>query len=77
MTRLIDAEDLKKAMNKEAVNLSNGGRIFIENIYNIIDNAPTVEFNESVIQEFLNKRCMTAVANEYLISLQRGDKNVS
>ena len=25
--------------------------------------------DESVIQEVLNKRCMTAVANEYLISL--------
>lgn len=28
--------------------------------------------DESVIQEVLNKRCMTAVANEYLIRLQKG-----
>lgn len=43
----------------------------------IIDNAPTVELTEAEIQEVLNKRCMTAVANEYLIALhgkrQRGE----
>lgn len=32
-------------------------------------NAPTVELDESIIQEVLNKRCMTAVANEYLVAL--------
>lgn len=37
--------------------------------YRIIEDAPTVELDESVIQEVLNKRCMTAVANEYLIAL--------
>ena len=35
----------------------------------IIDNATPVELDESVIQEVLNKRCMTAVANEHLIEL--------
>lgn len=35
----------------------------------IIDNAPTAKLDEGVIQEVLNKRCMTAVANEYLIAL--------
>ena len=35
-----------------------------------INNAPTVELDESVIQEVLNKRCMTAVANEYLVALR-------
>ena len=34
-----------------------------------IDKAPTVELTESEVQEVLNKRCMTAVANEYLIAL--------
>lgn len=34
-----------------------------------IDNAPTVELTETEIQEVLNKRCMTAVANEFLIAL--------
>ena len=34
-----------------------------------IDNAPTVELTETEVQEVLNKRCMTAVANEYLIAL--------
>ena len=35
----------------------------------LIDNAPTVEITETEIQAVLNKRCMTAVANEYLIEL--------
>lgn len=39
-----------------------------------LDNAPTIELNESVIQEVLNKRCMTAVANEYLIALHGNSK---
>lgn len=41
---------------------------YVVPVYNI-DNAPTVELDESVIQEVLNKRCMTAVSNEYLIAL--------
>lgn len=32
-------------------------------------NAPTVELTETEIQEVLDKRCMTAVANEYLVAL--------
>ena len=32
----------------------------------LVEDAPTVELDESIIQEVLNKRCMTAVANEYL-----------
>lgn len=40
---LISREALKKVMNEEALNLSNGGRIFIENINKIIDNASAVE----------------------------------
>ena len=35
----------------------------------VIKAAPTVELTETEIQEVLNKRCMTAVANEYLIAL--------
>lgn len=34
-----------------------------------IDKAPTVELTETEVQEVLNKRCMTAVANDYLIAL--------
>lgn len=44
-------------------------KVSLKFVLNIIDNAPTVELDESVIQEVLNKRCMTAVANEYLIAL--------
>ena len=40
-----------------------------KDVIELIDNAPTVELDENVIQEILNKRCMTAVANEYLIAL--------
>lgn len=36
----------------------------------IIDNAPTVKLTETEIQEILNKRRMTAVANDFLIALQ-------
>lgn len=34
-----------------------------------INKAPTVKLDESIIQAVLNKRCMTAVTNEYLRSL--------
>lgn len=34
-----------------------------------IENAQTVELTETEVQEVLNKRCMTAVANDYLIAL--------
>lgn len=58
---LISREALKKAFyNQECWNVV---------IEHIIDNAPTIELNESIIQEVLNKRCMTAVANEYLVAL--------
>lgn len=41
--RLIDADALTEEMNKKALDLANGGMIFIETINNVIDNAPTVE----------------------------------
>jgi RNA polymerase subunit RPABC4/transcription elongation factor Spt4 len=47
----------------------NEGMFQLSRVYELIDNAPTVQLNESVIQAVLNKRCMTAVANEYLIAL--------
>lgn len=34
-----------------------------------VDNAPTVELDEGVIQEVLKKRGMTVITNEYLITL--------
>lgn len=34
-----------------------------------IENAPPIELTETEIQKVLNKRCMTAVTNEYLIGL--------
>lgn len=40
-----------------------------EIIANGIPYNPTVELTETEVQEVLNKRCMTAVANEYLITL--------
>ena len=64
--RLIDADALKVRTT-----LMFGDDTHItESIFELIDYAPTVELNESIIQEVLNKRCMTAVTNEYLIALQ-------
>ena len=62
--RLIDADALKYKNVAEV----NGILTHILTAEEI-DKTPTVEFDESVIQEVLNKRCMTAVANEYLIAL--------
>ena len=60
---LISREALKKAISE------NGYSHYYE-IFAIIDNAPTVKLTETEIQEVLNKRCMTAVNNEFLIALQ-------
>lgn len=38
-------------------------------VLDVIKEAPAVELTETEIQEILNKRCMSAVANEYLIAL--------
>lgn len=64
MTRLINADALK-FKNVADVNGILTHILTAEDI----DNAPTVELDESVIQEVLNKRCMSVVANEYLIKL--------
>ena len=62
---LIDREALKKELDEY-----NEFAVFdCEAVRDIIDNAPTVEITETEIQAVLNKRCMTAVANEYLIAL--------
>ena len=63
--RLIDADELKKAF-EDTVCIEPMPYAFVKQI---IDNAPTVQHDEIVIQEVLNKRCMTAVANEYLVAL--------
>ena len=68
---LISRSALKKAIKTECnpygkptIDYESGLKVL-----NIIEKAPTVELDESVIQAVLNKRCMTAVANEYLIAL--------
>lgn len=77
---LISREALKKEIASLVVNgesriyevMPRCGGEWIDGIasaYREIDNAPTVELDESVIQEVLNKRCMTVVTNEYLIAL--------
>ena len=65
---LISREALKKAIDDYAEKRQDT-LLWQSDIEEIIDNAPTVELDENVIQEVLNKRCMTAVANEYLIAL--------
>lgn len=61
--RIIDADELKKYKVRSEERCE-----YVVPVYNI-DNAPTVELTETEVQEVLNKRCMTAVANEYLIAL--------
>lgn len=58
----------REALKKEIENLI-GYSLSYEAILNAIDNAPTVELDEGVIQEVLKKRCMTVITNEYLIEL--------
>ena len=74
--RIIDADALINAIFDHCRSESEIKNHFFydENIIAIIFNAPTVELDESVIQEVLNKRCMTAVANEYLIALHGSSK---
>lgn len=43
---LISREALKEKLNKKALDLANGGMIFIESINHIIDNAPTVDLKD-------------------------------
>ena len=62
-------EWIEKAKNKETKIRASAVKAFIAEVIMTIDKAPTVELTESEVQEVLNKRCMTAVANEYLIAL--------
>jgi hypothetical protein len=71
--RLIDADELKKKF--KSAHIGDVPRCIFNSrdlgyINQVIDNAETVELDESVIQEVLNKKCMTAVPNEYLIALR-------
>lgn len=65
--RLIDADELKEVVFSKTDGMEDLWDT--AGVLNAINNAPTVALDESVIQEVLNKRCMTAVANEYLIAL--------
>ena len=69
-TDLISREALKETLH----NFFDGKVIdeptyILRDVFCYIDSAPTVEITETEIQEVLNKRCMTAVANEFLIAL--------
>ena len=64
---LISRSELYAAIGKRIA--ERHGYYSLRDIKDAINNAPTVELDESVIQEVLNKRCMTAVANEYLVAL--------
>lgn len=63
MSRQIDADKLKEDIFIKFGNQLPSG------LLDEINNAPTVELDESVIQEVLKPRCMTVVANEYLVAL--------
>lgn len=51
---LISREALKEEMNKKALELASGGMIFIDTINMIIDNAPTVEPNDELL-DYVNQ----------------------
>lgn len=57
----IRREALKEAFRNDVM----GGL----NWESIINKAPAAEFDEDTIQQFLKKRCMSVVTNEYLIQL--------
>lgn len=65
--RLIDADALKEAIFSKSDSMEDLWDT--AGVLNLINNNPTVDLDESIIQEVLNKRCMTAVANEYLVAL--------
>lgn len=72
--RSVDADAILEKIDKEREYLVARGQLGAEHILvkycrDFVEDAPTVELDESVIQEVLNKRCMTAVANEHLIAL--------
>ena len=70
---LISREDLKKALSDPLYcsTIKDYGEVLKYTfVMDIIDNAPTAELTETEVQEVLNKRCMTAVANDFLIALQ-------
>lgn len=73
--RLIDAnalkEDLKQYFSDGTLE-SVSAKLAFNMVLRKIDDVPTVEITETEIQEVLNKRCMTAVANEYLVALHGG-----
>lgn len=62
--RLIDADELIRRIEKSYLTKGEK-RLFSVKVRHM----PTVELDDDVIQEVLNKRCMSAVANEYLIAL--------
>ena len=77
--RLIDADKLNKVIKDKfgyssaTAYLRNMQKLspveVFKHIMRLIEEAPTVELDENIIQQVLNKRCMTAVTNEYLIAL--------
>ena len=72
--RLIDADALKEKLDEleRYIDCDENLTTWIQSdeVYKAVDNAQTVELNESVIQKVLNPRCMTVITNEYLIELQ-------
>lgn len=72
---LISREDLKKAIDhfqytdEFCVKHQIDNSISLHMLKKIINNAPTVEIDEGVIQKVLNNKCMSVVANEYLKAL--------
>ena len=71
--RLIDGYALARKIFSHSYSvpvLENENKVLSE-VLQMVHNAPTVKITETEVQAVLNKRCMTAVTNEYLIALHQ------
>ena len=62
--RLIDADELTRRIEQSYLTKGEKKLFSVK-----VRHMPTFDLDESVIQEVLNKMCMTAITNEYLIEL--------
>ena len=64
--RLIDADELKKAIKKELPQMSNWGETFIPSL---IDNAPTVEPTFGLFRALFCEDCQAYATNRAIVKL--------
>ena len=75
--RLVDANALKKDIEQWFVKdkyYTNHwhNKIPKSEVFDVIDNAPTIEINEDTVKEVLNRQHLAVIPAEFLIELQLG-----